>query len=157
LHDSSTHLPHCHPSQTGLLFSVWDPHLSTLVSSLKSAQKFACCVITKQWRGDYETLLSNLRWQTLKTRRKLQKLKVCYTILDHQSCIPAIIFTSQPCPSPRLHHNKALFAPYVRTVAHKSSFFIDIIPLWNSLIVSSPSSSFKSRLKQHFASRCLPC
>jgi len=41
--------------------SVWDPHLSTLVSSLESVQKFACRVITKQWRCDYETLLSNLR------------------------------------------------------------------------------------------------
>ena len=52
-------------------------------------------------------------------------------------------------PSPRLHHNKALLAPYVRTVAHKSSFFIDIIPLWKSrpsVTVNSPSSSsFKSR------------
>ena len=128
--------------------SVWDPHFSTPVSSLEFVQKFACHVITKQWRCDYETLLSNLGQQTLKTCHKLQKLKVCYTILDHQSCIPATTFTPHSCPSLCLHHNKALFAPYVRTVAHKLSFFIDIIPLWNSLpsvIVNSPSSSsFKS-------------
>ena len=140
--------------------SVWDPHLSTLVSSLESVQKYACRVVTKHWRYDYETLLSNLGWQTLRTRRKLQKLKVCYTILSHQSCIPATTFTPHPHPSPRLHHNRALLTPFVRTVAHKSSFFIDIIPLWNSLssviVNSSSPSSFKSRLKQHFASRCLP-
>ena len=54
----------------------------------------------------------------------------CHHLYPPPSSLPS----SSPQQSP--------FAPYVRTVAHKSSFFIDIIPLWNSLpsvIVNSPS------------------
>ena len=56
---------------------------------------------------------------------------------------------------PRLHHNKALFIPLVKTTSFKCSFFVDVIPLWNSLpsnfVSSSSISSFKRLIRSHFS------
>ena len=113
--------------------SVWDPHSTTLINELEKTQKFAGRVITKNWNSDYATILNDLNWLPLSTRRKMQKLKVCYNILNDFSCIPSTSFTLHPRPSPRHPHNRIIFMPLVKTVAHKSSFFIDVIYLWNIL------------------------
>ena len=92
----------------------------------------------------------------------MQKLKVCYNILNDFSCIPSSSFTLHPRPSPRHPHNRIIFMPLVKTVAHKSSFFIDVIYLWNILpltVVSSQSpSSFKSALQNYMCTLTpFPC
>ena len=125
----------------------------TVINELEKTQKFAGRVITKNWNSDYATILNDLNWLPLSTRRKMQKLKVCYNILNDFSCIPSTSFTLHPRPSPRHPHNRIIFMPLVKTVAHKSSFFIDVIYLWNILpltVVSSQSpSSFKSALQNY--------
>ena len=103
--------------------SVWDPHQLTLQNQLETTQKFAARVITKKWKTNYANLLQELKWNTLKTRRKTQKLKMCYNILNRHSCIPSSLFTPHPSPSPRLPHTQTLFLPYVSTLSH---FFIMI-------------------------------
>ena len=80
---------------------------------------------------------------------------MCYKILTNTSSIPSSYFTPHPSPSPRLHHNKALFIPLVKTTSFKCSFFVDVIPLWNSLpsnfVSSSSMSSFKRLIRSHFS------
>ena len=136
--------------------SVWDPHHLKDNNAIENVQKFAARVITHEWKSDYPSLCSKLNWQTLTIRRKIQKLKVCYNILNNLSIIPATSFTPHPHPSPRHPHSKVLFIPYTSTYAHKFSFFVDVIPLWNSLplyVVNSPSaSSFKLRIAKHYSS-----
>ena len=87
---------------------------------------------------------------SLKSTWRNIKLKVLYNILNNHSRIPQTTFTHQPHPSPRHPHNKILFQPFVPTLSHRHSFFVDVIPVWNSLssfIVNSPSPNiFKSRL-----------
>ena len=126
---------------------------ATDISALEQVQKFAGRIVTKQWKSDYTTLLSTLRWQTLSSRRKCQKLKICYNILNGLSIIHPTAFTPHPRPSPRHPHSKPLFKPYVKTLGYKSSFFISVVPAWNSLpasIVNSPNSySFKLRVRNH--------
>ena len=69
--------------------AVWDPHYVSDIDALESVQKFAGRVITRQWHSDYHTLCSTLNWQPLSVRRKLQKLKVCYNIVNNRSIIPS--------------------------------------------------------------------
>ena len=136
--------------------SVWDPHHLKDINAVDRVQKFAAKVITCEWKSDYPTLCSKLNWQTLSTRRKIQKLKVCFNIMNNLSIIPPSTFIPHPHPSPRHPHSKVLFIPYTSTYAHKFSFFVDVIPLWNSLppyVINSPSaSSFKYRITNHFLS-----
>ena len=97
-------------------------------------------MITREWSLDLEGLRTKLNWKPLRTRRRIIKLKLVYNAIHclHKS----------PLPFPRHPHNKTLFQPYVSTLSHRHSFFIDVIPQWNSLpadIVNSPSPNvFKS-------------
>ena len=130
--------------------AVWDPHQSTLTKKLENTQSFACKIITNKWKSDYTSLLNKLQLKSLKDRRNIQKLKVCFKIINNKSCIPPSVFSSHPSPSPRHPHSQILFIPHVGTSSHKHSFFLDVIPKWNSLppevINSSSDSSFKSNL-----------
>ena len=65
----------------------------TMWQTQMPSRMFAAKVVTHQWRSDYHSLCAILNWQTLSTRRKIQKLKVCYNILNKQSIIPATTFT----------------------------------------------------------------
>ena len=118
--------------------SVWDPHQAKYVSMLESVQKFGCRVISKEWNSNYPTLLTHLRMLTLWSRRKQQRLIMCYKIQTNRSSIPASHFIPHPSPSPYLHHSKTLFIPLAKSNSPKSSLFIGVIPLWSSL----PSNFF---------------
>ena len=91
--------------------AVWDPHHHTDIKKLESVQKFAGKIVTKQWRAEYPDLLASLNWKPLSSRRKNQKLKVCFNILNNLSIISPNVFTLHPRPSPRHPHNQIIFKP----------------------------------------------
>ena len=70
----------------------------------------------------YMTLCSTLNWQPLSLRRKLQKLKVCYNIVNNRSIIPSSTFSLHPRPSPHYPHSQILYKPFVKTSSHMNSF-----------------------------------
>ena len=130
--------------------AVWDPHHKQDIAKLDSVQKFAGRMVLRNWTADIADLQSTLGWSPLKVRRRNIKLKVLYNILNNYSCIPQTASTYHPHPSPRHPHNKILFQPFVSTLSHRHSFFVDVIPVWNTLsplVVNSPSpNTFKTRL-----------
>ena len=130
--------------------AVWDPHQKQDIARLDSVQRFAGRMVLHNWTINTDKLLTTLGWTSLKVRRQNIKLKVLYNILNNNSRIPQSTFTFHPCPSPRHKHNRILFQPFVSTLSYRHSFFIDVIPTWNSLssfVVNSPSPNiFKSRL-----------
>lgn len=74
---------------------------------------------------------------------ELQKLKVCYNILNNLSIISPSLFTFHPsCTLP--YHSRILFMSVTRTNSHRFSFFVDTIPYWKSL----PSSIVGLLLKK---------
>ena len=135
--------------------AVWDPHHKQDILSLDSVQKFAGRIVTHNWHDNLSTIQSRLNWLPLKIRRRSIKLKLTYNIINNLSCLPPSTFIPHPSPSLRHLHDQILFKPYVPTVSHRHSFFIDVIHSWNSLpahIVNSPSSLiFKSRIKSFFS------
>jgi len=129
--------------------AVWDPHHSNDITALDRVQWFAGRVITHQWQSDHSTLLNSLNWQPLQTRRRLIKLKVCYNILNNYSCIPPSVFTPHLYPHLRHSHSKMVLRPNAKTNSHRYSFFIDVMPIWNSLppdVINSPSLRQESLL-----------
>ena len=90
---------------------------------------------------------------------KNQKLKVCFNILNNLSIISPNVFTLHPRPSPRHPHNQIIFKPYVKTLAHRHSFFVSVIPIWNSLplnvalahlLLNYPCQNYSNKLKFFF-------
>ena len=142
----STHRPpqniyECDLAQTRVLHRGLGSYFATDKSSLENVQNFARKTITNQWNSSYSDIRTALNWQTLETRRKITKLKVCYNILNHYSCILSSSFTPHP---PDFTLITKLFVPYARTLLQKSHFCINIVSAWNSLpayMVNSTSPS----------------
>ena len=91
----------------------------------------------------------SLLWPSLSTRRLVQKLCVCHSIVSGSSLIPANTFTTQSNRVRCFRDSKVLFKPYVRTFHHRSSFFIDTISKWNSVPVNIRSLTSHTAFKMH--------
>ena len=130
--------------------SLWDPHFAIHSKKLESVQSFATRIISKSWRGSSSNLRLRLNLPSLATRRKKQKVALCYRILNNFSVIPPSLFIPHPSPHLRHNHSMPLYYPPNRSLSHLSSFAVSTVPLWNSLppdLVESPPSQFKQRLK----------
>ncbi len=114
--------------------AVWDPTNLHSPSNWRTPNLLHAKSSPKNGILAILSLLNKLQFKSLKDRRIIQKLKVCYKIIiNNKSCIPPTVFSPHPSPSPRHPHNQILFIPHVGTSSHKHSFFLDVIPKWNSL------------------------
>ena len=128
---------------------VWDPHQAKYKEKLNSVQAFASKVILQNWTAPQQQRLSILKWPCLEDRHKVQKLIVCSKIISGRSCIPPSTFSQHPYPSLRHSHSFPLFAPQTHSVSHRYSFFISVVPLWNSLPSTIPFASSAATFKSH--------
>ena len=113
---------------------VWDPNYTLYIDKLESVQKFATKVILRDWNSCYNDRMKLLYLPLLSIRCKRQKLSLCYRIVTGRSIIPPSLFTPHPCPSLRHAHHMPLYYPRFRTTSHQASFYVSVIPLWNTLI-----------------------
>lgn len=67
---------------------VWDPHHTTHVKQLKSAQSFAAKIVTTDWTTDTEILKSRLHSPSLRSRQLTQNLCLCWRIICGSSVLP---------------------------------------------------------------------
>ena len=132
--------------------SVWDPQSILLQDELEKVQKRAARFVTGNY-VDYETgsmtgILKNLKWESLKKRRKDSRLIMLYKGLKGAASIPTNDLVP-PIRRTRNHHSLAFQIPMAGTDIYKSSFFPQTIRDWNlvtdSLITASEESgSFRS-------------
>ena len=124
--------------------SVWDPQSILLQDELEKVQKRAARFVTGNY-VDYETgsmtgILKNLKWESLKKRRKDSRLIMLYKGLKGAASIPTNDLVP-PIRRTRNHHSLAFQIPMAGTDIYKSSFFPQTIRDWNlvtdSLITTS--------------------
>ena len=124
--------------------SVWDPQSILLQDELEKVQKRAARFVTGNYI-DYETgsmtgILKNLKWESLKKRRKDSRLIMLYKGLKGAASIPTNDLVP-PIRRTRNHHSLAFQIPMAGTDIYKSSFFPQTIRDWNlvtdSLITAS--------------------
>ena len=124
--------------------SVWDPQSILLQVELEKVQKRAARFVTGNY-VDYETgsmtgILKNLKWESLKKRRKDSRLIMLYKGLKGAASIPTNDLVP-PIRRTRNHHSLAFQIPMAGTDIYKSSFFPQTIRDWNlvtdSLITAS--------------------
>ena len=113
--------------------SVWDPYHAVHRVRLERVQSFAAKIVCKCWQGSATELREGLGWPTLQSRREYQKLCVCRRILCGESLIPASCFIPHPRPCRNHRNSRPLYTPRVRTEQHRSSYFISVVPAWNSI------------------------
>ena len=122
--------------------SVWDPPGVVLQEELESVQKRAARFVTGNY--NYETgsmtgILEQLKWESLKKRRKDNRLILLYKGLKGKASVPTddLIPKTRRC---RNQHSMAFQTPIANTDVYKGSFFPQTIRDWNALPDSLISS-----------------
>ena len=123
--------------------SVWDPHPDKLKKELEKVQNRAARFVTRNY--DYETgsmtgILGQLKWESLKKRRKDNRLILLYKGLKGKAKIP----TDDLIPKTRHgrnQHSLAFQIPSASKDVYMYSFFPQTIRDWNNLPESLISSS----------------
>ena len=126
--------------------SVWDPHTHGLQEELEKVQNRAARFVTGNYvfeTGSMTGILGQLKWESLKKRRKDSRLILLYKGLKGKARIPTddLIPKNRRC---RNQHSLAFQIPSASKEAYKSSFFPQTIRDWNpgtgmtSLIHLSP-------------------
>ena len=126
--------------------SVWDPHTGKLQEELEKVQNHAARFVTRNYvyeTGSMTGILGQLKWESLKKRRKNNRLILLYKGLKGKARIP----TDDLIPKARRgrnQHSLAFQIPSASIDAYKYGFFPQTIRDWNdlpeSLIFSSELS-----------------
>ena len=123
--------------------SVWDPYASGLQEELDKVQNRAARFVTGNYtreEGSMTGILEKLKWESLKKRRKDNRLILLYKGLKGKARIPIddIVPKTRRC---RNQHSMAFQIPSASIEAYKCSFFPQTIRDWNNLPDSLISSA----------------
>ena len=116
--------------------SDWDPSGVVLQEELENVQKRAARFVTGNYKyetGSMTGIFGQLKWESLKKRRKDNRLILLYKGLEGKASIP----TDDLIPKTRRGRNQAFQTPDV----YKCSFFPQTIEDWNVLPDSLISSA----------------
>ena len=113
--------------------SVWDPHPEKLQEELEKVQNRAARFVTRNYvyeTGSMTGILGQLKWESLKKRRKDNRLILLYKGLKGKARIP----TDELIPKTRHgrnQHSLAFQIPSARKDVYQHSFFPQTIRDWN--------------------------
>ena len=137
---------------------VWSPHLKKDINALEKVQRRAsrCALRSKGGHEmSYEERLKILQWPTLEKRRELLSLIECYkTVHGINGLEPSKYFTfASDYRQLRSNHCYKLKTVLAKLNSYKYSFFVRIVPIWNSLpehVAEAESlMAFKGRLRTY--------
>ena len=123
--------------------SIWDPHPDKLQKELEKVQNRAARFETRNYvyeTGSMTGIPGQLKWESLKKRRKDNRLILLYKGLKGKARIP----TDDLIPKTRRgrnQHSLAFQIPSASKDVYKHSFFPQTIRDWNDLRESLISSS----------------
>ena len=115
--------------------SVWDPSSILLQEELEKVQKRAARFVTGNYlyeTGSMTGILEQLKWESLKKRRRDSRIIMLYKGLKDAASIPTNDLVP-PIRHVRNHHSLAFQTPFANTDIYKCSFFPQTIRDWNSL------------------------
>ena len=114
----------------------------------KKVQNRAARFVTSNYSfetGSMTGILENLKWESLKKRRRDIRLILLYKGLKGAACIPTDDFIP-PIKRSRNHHSLTFQTPATRTDIYNGSFFPQTIRDWNALPDSIITSAERAPL-----------
>ena len=123
--------------------SVRDPHTDMLQEELEKVQNHAARFVTRNYvseTGSMNGILGQLKWESLKERRKDNRLILLYKGLKGKARIPTDDLIPKTRRS-RNQHSLAFQIPSASKDVYKYSFFPQTIRDWNDLPEPLNSSS----------------
>ena len=110
---------------------VWNTYKTGEINSLKSVQKFALRMCTKQWNSSYNDLLQLCSLPTLQQRRLYQDLCTMFKIVQGLFHFPTGIFVEQTSRVTRSQSHHLFVCPHAHTSSFYNSFVPRTIHNWN--------------------------
>ena len=126
---------------------VWDSHLKKDIKGIEQVQRSAARFVKNNYdrkAGVVTSLLDDLGWQSLESRRKVARLTTMYKIVNDKIDIQARDYLTPVIRNSRSNNSKSFLRPHSRIQSHKYSFFPRTIVDWNSLpekSINAPSLS----------------
>ena len=136
-----------HP-QLEYVATTWDLYTKTNSAKVEAVQRRAARFCFNDYRrtSSVSSLMQDLRWEQLQTRRQQNKTVMMYRIVNNLVEIPADQYLTPTGVSTRGHQQR--FLPYYCSVnAYPGSFFPSAIRLWNALSASIVSAQSIDDLK----------
>ena len=130
---------------------VWDPHFQYLIQQLEKVQKLSLKMCTKNWKADYEMLLTICNVSRLSSRRHQLKLSLLYRIIVNDNMVfPQAPLENRPATSMELQSfsTRSFKRLDSHTNAYCFSFFPHTIQLWNELAPAIQMSDSKNIFKK---------
>ena len=121
----------------------------TSINKVEAVQRHATRFCQSDYRrtSSITSMLQNLGWEDLKSRREQSKTIMMYLIVNNRVEIPVEKYLIHSGTSTRGHKSR-LLVPFCSVIAYKSSFFLSTIYLWNAFpasVVTAPMlDAFKS-------------
>jgi len=115
---------------------VWDPYTQNCISRLEKVQRTAARYVTNTWdrRASVTALLQQLKWKSLETRRKNQRLITFYKMHNHVAALNLNFRHIRPIStSTRNAHSCQYLQPTCNTDYSKFSFYPRTTKEWNML------------------------
>ena len=105
---------------------IWGPYLQKDYNSIERVQRKAAKWVTpsQDRRTSVTKLLKNLQWDSLRERRRQQRLLIMYKILNDQVAVPAksIDLTYSSRPVQGVKNKTKIFKPRTYTTEVQKSF-----------------------------------
>ena len=117
--------------------SVWSPHQKYQVDKLEKVQRKAARFVKNCWireEGVMTNILSDLKWDSLQTRREKARLVMFYRVTHGLVDIPLPkVLLPMPCKITRNFHPKKYRPLACNTNYYMGTFFPSTVNIWNTL------------------------
>ena len=101
---------------------VWDPHQTGDIVELEKIQRRAARWVMNDY-SSVTSMLNQLSWPTLQTRRKLSRLQTLHKIFYQQISLTIPPYYLPTSRSTRQYHPLHYILPHVSTTAHQNIYF----------------------------------
>ena len=137
--------------------SIWDPHFEKDINQLDRVQRRGARFVRKDYsrESSVSNMIKDLRWDSLKQRRKEARLSLLYKVVNRAVCVDPEQYLKAGYSRTR-SCNKSKFQQIPsKTPAYNNSFFVRSIPEWNALpasvVDSEDTATFRARLRRHYS------
>jgi hypothetical protein len=138
--------------------TVWDPYHKNQVDKIEKVQRRAArymyVIGRHRNRSSINTMLEDLKWKSLQTRRKEARLIMMYKIINNMVAINSENHLTKPMRKSRHVQNHSYAIPSATKDFRKWSFFVNTVKDWNNLppdIAAAKSlESFKAQVAKLF-------
>lgn len=140
--------------------AAWNPGTNKNQDILQKVQRKAARFVHNDFSSESSVnkMLTELGWDSIETRRKIQRLTTLHKILYHDLDLDIDLYTKQKVARSRRSHNKQFETKHYTSTKFFQSFFPETTRLWNSLppscVATNRAKVFRNSVQDFYRLMC---